>query len=234
MLDYGCGPGNDLFRFLVLNKAEKVIGIDISYRALEFARERLVLHSVDPKKIELIKMNDLTQRLPLKDESVDHINCAGVLHHTSNPRVILNEFFRVLKKNADGNIMIYNYDSVQLHLLTPYGIMILGNKFPNMTAREAFSKTSDGENCPISRCYQPKEFINMCNLASFEAEYVGGYFCVAELRCYRKLKNKALKDPRFADEHKNFLKNLTEDAEGYPKYNRKYAGIGGVYKIYKN
>lgn len=49
MLDYGCGPGNDLFRFLVINKAEKVIGMDVSYKALIQAAKRLALHNIGPE-----------------------------------------------------------------------------------------------------------------------------------------------------------------------------------------
>lgn len=234
ILDYGCGPGNDLFRFTVINNAEKVIGLDISHKVLKCAQKRLELHAIDPKRVELIKIYDLNQRIPLSDNSVDHLNCAGVLQHTSNPQMILSEFFRVLKKNTISNIMVYTYDSLWLHLYVAYEIMILKNKFSNFSIKEAFSKNTDGENCPISRCYQSKEFITMCNLAGFKAEFIGGYLSRNELYCYRKFKDKALKDPRLAEEHKNFLNSLKEDVKGYPKYNGKYAGVSGVYKIYKN
>ena len=48
VLDYGCGPGNDLTGLLVYIKARKVIGIDVSVKALELARRRLALHKIDP------------------------------------------------------------------------------------------------------------------------------------------------------------------------------------------
>jgi len=232
ILDYGCGPGNDLFRFLVINNAEKVIGMDISERALRCARQRLALHNINPQRIELIRINDSSQRLPIADGTIDHVNCMGVLMHTSSPQVILNEFFRVLKKILLV-IMVYNYDSVWLHLYTAYELMILRGKFSNKGINEAFSKNVDGENCPIARCYRPEEFIAMCNLAGLKADFVGGYLSTAELYCYKKFKNKALQDSRLANEHKKFLNNLTEDKRGYPMYNGKYAGVGGVYKLYK-
>jgi ubiquinone/menaquinone biosynthesis C-methylase UbiE len=41
ILDYGCGPGNDLVGFLAYSGAQKVIGIDVSKKALELASQRL-------------------------------------------------------------------------------------------------------------------------------------------------------------------------------------------------
>src|SRR5262245_51935468 len=41
VLDYGCGPGNDLVGYLVHSNAKKVIGIDVSMTALRLASHRL-------------------------------------------------------------------------------------------------------------------------------------------------------------------------------------------------
>src|SRR5215475_4593523 len=43
VLDYGCGPGNDLVGFLVYTNAKEVIGIDVSEKALGLAMQRLAL-----------------------------------------------------------------------------------------------------------------------------------------------------------------------------------------------
>lgn len=233
VLDYGCGPGNDLVGFLVHTKAKKVIGIDISEKALDLARQRLALHQPDPSRIELIQITDSVVTLPLENETVDYIYCEGVLHHISNPTAILKEFYRILKPNTQACIMVYNANSLWLHLYTAYDKMIVQNAFPNLSLYEAFAKNTDGEACPISRCYLPEEFIAICNGAGFQTEFVGGYLSLHELSILEAYRHKALQDERLADEHKEFLRNLVYDERGYPKYKDKHAGIGGVYRLHK-
>ena len=48
MLDYGCGPGNDLTGYALYTGAKRIIGFDVSPRALELARDRLALHRIAP------------------------------------------------------------------------------------------------------------------------------------------------------------------------------------------
>src|SRR5947209_14505705 len=58
VLDYGCGPGNDLVGFLIHSRAAKVIGIAVSPKALELARHRLELHKIERARVELIRTGD--------------------------------------------------------------------------------------------------------------------------------------------------------------------------------
>ena len=233
ILDYGCGPGNDLVGFLIYTNAKKVIGIDTSEKALKFASQRLALHKVDPNRIELIHTSDSIDTLPIDDNTVDYIHCLGVLHHLSNPKAILREFHRILKPNSHACIMVYNCDSIWLHLYTAYEKMIIQNKFPGMNIYEAFSKTTDTEKCPIARCYRAKDFISICKDIGFNGEYVGGYLTEPELKSLKKYRQSALQDERLSNEHKNFLKDLVFDERGFPRYKGKHAGIGGVYRLYK-
>src|ERR1044071_4313414 len=53
VLDYGCGPGNDVVGFLVHGRARKVIGFDVSSKALALASSRVELHRIDPCRVEL-------------------------------------------------------------------------------------------------------------------------------------------------------------------------------------
>jgi ubiquinone/menaquinone biosynthesis C-methylase UbiE len=233
ILDYGCGPANDLVGFLIYTKAKKVIGIDVSEKAMHFASRRLALHRVDPHRVELILILDSATTIPLDDESVDYIYCEGVLHHTTKPEALLKEFHRVLKPGGQACIMVYNQDSVWLHLYVAYEQIILQNKFTGMNIYDAFAKTTDGEACPIARCYNAEGFISMCKDAGFSAEYVGGYLSDLELNLLNKYGESALKDERLGNEHKEFLRDLTFDEKGYPRYEGKHAGIGGVYRLYK-
>jgi ubiquinone/menaquinone biosynthesis C-methylase UbiE len=234
VLDYGCGPGNDLVGFAIHTRALKVIGIDVSPKALKLASARLALHQVDSDRIELILSSDSLSTVPLDDSSVDYINCSGVLHHTTDPRPLLKEFYRILKPASRVCVMVYNHDSLWLHLFTAYERMIVEGAFQGMSVEEAFARNTDGVDCPIARCYRAEEFTRMCEEAGFSCEYAGGYLSDTELKSYRKHHRAALREKRLADEHKRFISALVFDEEGLPKYQGKYAGIGGVYWLHKD
>ena len=97
LLDYGCGPGNDLTGLAIHTGARRLIGVDVSERALALAGKRLSLHGVDPGRVQLIHVADGDPGLPIEDESVDYAQSLGVIHHTSDPAAVLSELHRVLK-----------------------------------------------------------------------------------------------------------------------------------------
>ena len=231
VLDYGCGPGNDLAGFLVHTKAKKVIGVDISEKALELAGQRLALHSVEPDRIELIQISDSEPKIPLEDQSVDYIYCEGVLHHTSYPQDILQEFRRILKPEGSCCIMVYNRYSLWLNLYVAYEKMILQKAFPGLSVEEAFTHCTDGVECPIAWCYTPDEFSSMCREAGFIADFKGGYLSKWELDLYDRIGLQAIEDERLPEEHRTFLSELTWNEKGYPMYRGKFAGIGGVHSL---
>ena len=234
ILDYGCGPGNDVIGFLIFTRASKIFGMDVSEKALKLTQKRLAVHRVDPVRISLTKISDSLPEIPLDDGSVDHINCQGVLMSTSHPDLILKEFYRVLKPHGTACIMVYNCDSLWLHLYTAYEKMIVQGAFAGLTVCEAFSKNTDGEDCPISICYKWQDFTEMCQLVGFNnVEYSGGYLSETELRSLYNYGQKALDDERLGSEHKDFLRSLIFDSRGLPMYKGKHAGIGGVYHLRK-
>ena len=85
LVDYGCGPGNDLVGFAIHTGARKIIGIDVSPKALGMAAERLALHRVDPTRVELIHKSDASAAIPLADASADYVQSQGVIHHAPTP-----------------------------------------------------------------------------------------------------------------------------------------------------
>lgn len=232
VLDYGCGPGNDVVGFLAHTNASKVIGIDVSEKALNLARHRLSLHDFAEGRFKLIQVSDSKPNIPLPDSSVDYIYCEGVLHHTSDPQAILKEFHRILKPNGTACIMVYNRNSIWFHLYTAYYKMIIENKFSGLSAEQAFQKNTDGEHCPVARCYLPDEFIALCSAAGFNCDYKGGYLSKTELDALARYWEAAVKSTSLAFEHRDFLTQLN-NINGYPVYNGMYAGIGGVYCLQK-
>jgi ubiquinone/menaquinone biosynthesis C-methylase UbiE len=233
ILDYGCGPGNDLVGFSIYSRAKKIIGMDISYTAMSLAAHRLALHKIDPGRIKLIQINDTKPSINLPSESVDFISCQGVLMHTSHPDRILAEFLRILKPGSLACVMVYSRPSIWYHLYTAYEQMIVKDAFPGLDIEEAFSKNTDGVDCPMARCYPVNDFITMCELAGFECQFVGGYLTEAEIISLRIYLGAALKDPRLEENHKKFLLALTFDEKKLPKYQGYYAGVSGVYYLKK-
>jgi ubiquinone/menaquinone biosynthesis C-methylase UbiE len=229
ILDYGCGPGNDLIGFSVYSSPSKLIGFDVSKSALNIAASRLELHG---KKVELIQLNEDKNILPLESESVDLIHSSGVLHHCKDLDTILGEFYRILKKNGEMQIMVYNYNSLWLHLYTAYIFQIERGIYKNLDLLEAFKKTTDGPFCPISWCYKPEVFIALVENFGFKGEFIGASSSMTELKILNR-RFDAISDIRLNEEHRNFLSELVFNEKGMPMYKGNIAGIDACYKFYK-
>ena len=67
VLDYGCGPGNDLTGLALHSGAAILIGLDVSPTALGLAAQRLALHHVDPSRVSLQQVRDGHPEIPLED-----------------------------------------------------------------------------------------------------------------------------------------------------------------------
>jgi SAM-dependent methyltransferase len=233
VLDYGCGPGDDVTGFLLYSRAAKVIGMDVSGKALNQLRHRLALHEVDLGRVELIRITDASGRIPLPDASIDWVQCGGVLHHTTHPHEIVKEFARIMKPGAEGRLMLYLRDSVMYHLWIAYAQLLVNDAFPGLTVDQAFTKSTDGPDCPVSDAWPPDQVLAMIDEAGLEGSFRGGYLSTDELKWLERYREGALADPRLAEEHRRFVAELTADGNGLPMWHGKYAGIGGVYTIKK-
>ena len=233
VLDYGCGPGNDLVGFAARSDAERIVGADVSATALVLARDRLALHGAGADCVELVRLQEGDERLPLPDASVDVVNSQGVLHHATDPAAALAEIARVMRPGATGSIMVYNRASVWLHLVVAWERRLRDGIDVERTLADAFRRTTDGEDCPIARCYAPSEWIAACEAAGLRAEYAGGYLTRPELRALRSSRAAAVGDQRLAAEHRAFLRELDVDAAGLPLHHGLYAGLGGTYRVWR-
>jgi SAM-dependent methyltransferase len=227
VLDYGCGPGNDVIGFGHFGKPARLLACDVSPTALALARRRAALHTFD---VEFSRIADSPVDLPYESASIDVIHSAGVLHHTSDPAAILREFRRVLRPNGEVRIMVYNRNSLWMHLYVSYILMIEQGLYAGMSPDEAFPRSTDGEDCPIARCYRPEEFVALGAASGLTGKFVGAGITLTELELLPR-RWQALADPRIAGESREFLYELTFDNRGWPRYRDEVAGVNAYYRF---
>ncbi|MEO5328816.1 MAG: methyltransferase domain-containing protein [Magnetococcus sp. THC-1_WYH] len=230
VLDYGCGPGNDIIGFIEKSKPLRLIGADVSGRSLEMARKRVALHGGE---VEFVKLDENNTVLPIASDSVDYIHSSGVLHHVYKLEPTLLELFRILRPGGQLRVMVYNYNSISFHLNTAYLERL---KLPNFGAGRSlydiFKATTDGKYCPISRVYKPDEFLGILRGAGFEGVYLGAAISISELKIFDR-RFDAILDIRFEKEHRDFLLELTFDNKNIPLYKGNIAGLDACFLFTK-
>lgn len=92
VLDVGCGTGL-LFEY-VANKAEAIVGLDISRETLLQAKRRVKKFA----NVHLILAD--SDNVPLKEDVFSHVFALTLIQNTPNPSKTLNEIKRVSKENA--------------------------------------------------------------------------------------------------------------------------------------
>lgn len=92
VLDVGCGTGL-LFEY-VANKAEAIIGLDISRETLLQAKRRA------RKFANIFLVLADSDNVPLKEDVFSHVFALTLIQNTPNPLKTLNEIKQVSKQNA--------------------------------------------------------------------------------------------------------------------------------------
>jgi SAM-dependent methyltransferase len=229
VLDYGCGPGHDVIGFAEFSSPSRLIAMEVSQVSLREAEARLKLHD---KPADFIQISETDPRIPLEDDSVDYIHSSGVIHHTPDPVRILTELKRVLRPGGEMRIMIYNYDSVFVHLYVAYMVQILEARYGDESIRDAFVHTTDGPECPISNVYTTQEFIALAAEAGLECEHLGNAVSSGEMLWIPR-RWEAILDERLGAEHRRFLSSLRFEEHGFPVCGQtgERAGVDGCYRL---
>jgi SAM-dependent methyltransferase len=101
VLDLGCGPGFWVTQF-ASRGYKNLHGADLTERALEIAATRCRLLG-----ISCSFQRENAETLSFADNSFDHVNCQGVIHHTPNTAACVREIARVLKPGGTACLSVY-------------------------------------------------------------------------------------------------------------------------------
>jgi SAM-dependent methyltransferase len=228
VLDYGCGPGNDLVGFATQSQPARLIGADVSPSSLAEAKARLAVHGAHA--VELVQIDPADSTLPFATASIDLIHSAGVLHHLPHINDTLREFRRLIRDDGYAQIMVYNYDSIWMHLYAGY---LYRKRVPwqaKLPKQELFKATTDGEHCPIVNSFAPAEFCAIADRAGFDTEFRGAAVSLNEMS-WLPQRLEALKDPALDRDSRNFLAGLTFDVRQTPLHRGQAAGINGCFRL---
>ena len=115
VMDLGCGEGK-LLRFLLQEQSfEEIVGVDVSYRALEIAQERLRLERMPPRQRDRIKL--IHGSLTYRDQRLSGFDAAAVvevIEHLDQPR--LAAFERVLFEFAQPAAIVLTTPNVEYNV----------------------------------------------------------------------------------------------------------------------
>ncbi len=227
ILDFGCGPGHDLAGFAHYSRPDRLVGVDISQTSLDEAGRRLRLHGASP---ELVKIGNDSYPLPFADGSFDYVHCSGALMYVEDQHRLLRELHRLLRPDGELRVMVYNHDSIWLHLYVAFIVQIENGLYADMTSRAAFLRTTDGEDCPSNAVWRPEEFLALGRSAAFEPEFLGAAVSLWELHVLPR-RHLACLHPALPEESRAFLAGLRIDAQGRPIHAEHLAGVDGCYRL---
>lgn len=216
IIDYGVGPAFDLCSLILKNKFAEAVGIDISEKALAYARHNLDL--LGGNYVMLLKLDDsFSYGVPNFDDPFDIIIASGVVHHATDSYKVLKYLRALMGPKSELRIMVYNVESIFNHLV----VCAEGDGI--------FQHYVDGGDCPVARNYYPESFIYVLNSLGLNTKFMGGYTDPRERDNLEERIDKALSNKDLEDDHKYFLESV-ELIDGLPYYKGKLCGLGGVYR----
>lgn len=148
VLEIGCGIGTDTINFARNNS--KVTAIDISEKSLKICKKRFNCFNLFAK-FYCGNAEKLSEIIP--QEKFDLVYSFGVIHHTNNPKNILNQIKKFCKKDTEIRVMLYSKISWKvLRIFLKYGKM----KFWKIN--ELIKKYSEAQfGCPVTYVYTFKK-----------------------------------------------------------------------------
>jgi ubiquinone/menaquinone biosynthesis C-methylase UbiE len=167
ILDVGCGPGFWVRYFLSKGFAN-VSACDLTPKAVELTTTSLNLFNLHTTG--RICEGD-AESLPFANDSFDHVNCQGVIHHTPNTSKCIEEFCRVLKPGGTACFSVYHKNIL---LRNPALLSIISKIFKNIISLKGRGRERiltgdpdelvrryDGINNPVGKSYTYDDILEM-------------------------------------------------------------------------
>ncbi|MFK0206695.1 class I SAM-dependent methyltransferase [Agrobacterium sp. NPDC090283] len=102
VLEVGCGIGTDAINFA--RNGAIYSGIELSEASLAIAKSRFEVFEQDGN-LQQLNAEALTQGFP--ESNFDLVYSFGVIHHTPNPRGVIEQIRKVIKPDGELRIMLY-------------------------------------------------------------------------------------------------------------------------------
>lgn len=172
VLELGCGAGYDAYTFI--RAGADYTGIDLTPENPERVRVHLAHYGMDPNVLE----GDVEQ-LPFADASFDVVYSNGVLHHTPSPERAFSEAFRVLRREGQLYVSVYNRNSIfyALTLALDEHIIHGGWRKRSLETRLRMIEQTTSDELPLVRVFSAHQLRTAITAAGF----VGVETCVRKL-----------------------------------------------------
>lgn len=112
VLEIGCGIGTDAQSFA--QSGAIYTGVDLSKESIKLAKKRFELFNLNGRFYE-VKDEKITDIVPI--EEYDLIYSFGVIHHTPDPNLLLNELKNYMNKNTTFKLMLYSKNSWKSYMI---------------------------------------------------------------------------------------------------------------------
>ncbi len=164
-LDVGCGIGFWVHQFCRLGA--DVSACDLTERAVELTSRRLSYFGFHAD----VRQGNAEQ-LPYVDNSFDHVNCQGVIHHTPDTQSCIQEFHRILKPGGTLCFSVYLKIFVMRHPRLFRSVMGVARRVIVLRGRgrdnmlfsatpEDLVRLYDGRENPLGKAYTLAEIRKM-------------------------------------------------------------------------
>lgn len=183
VLEIGCGIGTMAINFA--KAGAKYTGVELSEESLKLTKKRFEVYNCEGTFYQG-NAEELTGFVPVKP--YDLIYSFGVIHHSPNPRKIIEEIKNYMHKDSVLKLMIY-----------------AKNSWKDIMIENGFDQPEAQFGCPIAFTYTQEEARNLLegfNIVSIEQEHIFPY----EIESYRN--NEYVKVPWFRDMPENMFKAL--------------------------
>lgn len=113
VLEIGCGIGTDATNFM--RAGADYYGVDLSKESLKIAKQRFSVFGFDPERLQEANAEKLSEYF--EKESFDLVYSFGVIHHTPEPKKIIESIKKILKKDGILKIMLYAKNSWKSYMI---------------------------------------------------------------------------------------------------------------------